>query len=433
MSAVNVIIDRMFRKILTLLLALVISGWLADSVNGQDVGEGKAEIKVVAILNTDELGERIRYPSFLGYDRDMDEIYVVVGGRAKIVVYGSNFFPTVSLGSGRGADSARGIYIHDDGLIYLCQGESENNPGRVTVFNQAFFPEQEITFDSSVIGEEFVPRDMVVGMTGNLYVIGQNNRGVLVLDKDGNFSHWLRPRDKIFDMEAVKEAQEQEEKSKPELTDTGMANLQEQENQEESPGISELLPPELVPGEKRTAGLEEESGMGPVKAVDVARDSEGHLYILSEETGKVYVYSPFEEFLFSFGEKGGSTGKLSRPKSLIVDEQKKAVYIADYMRHTILIFGLSGNFMYEFGGLGTGPGWFYGPGGLTLTRDGLLAVSDLFNNRVQILDVQFEYKFPVFKPPVVKEPELQEENEPEEPTVPEEGTGEEDILEPAPL
>ena len=139
--------------------------------------------------------------------------------------------------------------------------------------------------------------------------------------------------------------------------------------------------------------------MGPVKVVDVARDSAGHLYILSEETSRVYVYSPNEEFLFSFGQKGGSTGKMSRPKSLVIDEKKKAVYVVDYMRHTVLIFDLGGKFMYEFGGLGGAPGWFQYPTALALNREGHLLVADLFNQRVQILDVQFEYKFPLFRPP----------------------------------
>jgi hypothetical protein len=94
------------------------------------------------------------------------------------------------------------------------------------------------------------------------------------------------------------------------------------------------------------------------------------------------------------------------------------------MRHTILIFDMSGRFMYEFGGLGTGPGWFQYPIALTLTRDGLLAVSDLFNHRVQVLDVQFEYKFPFFNTPGVRGPQVQGDIE----------FGEEgDVFQPAPL
>ncbi len=51
--------------------------------------------------------------------------------------------------------------------------------------------------------------------------------------------------------------------------------------------------------------------------------------------------------------------------------------------------------MHEFGGMGTGPGWFQFPVGLGLNKEGNLIVADLFNQRVQILDVNFEYKYPL--------------------------------------
>ncbi len=54
----------------------------------------------------------------------------------------------------------------------------------------------------------------------------------------------------------------------------------------------------------------------------VTKDESGRIYLLSEGMGRVYVYDKDENFLFKFGEKGGSTGKLSRPKALCVDEDE---------------------------------------------------------------------------------------------------------------
>jgi DNA-binding beta-propeller fold protein YncE len=431
MSAVNVIGDlagKAFTVFLTLLL-FAASGTEARAVNGTP---GHAEVKVVAVLSTDELGENFRYPSALAYDEDMDEIYVVAGGKSKVIVFNSGFFPIVSLGPGRGAIAAGGVYVHDDGRIYLCQGETETSPGRITVFNPAFFPENEITFEDLPGGEKFIPRDMIIGLTGNYYIVGQNNRGVLVLDSEGEFSHWLQPMDQIFDLEAVEAAREEIEEEELELTEKGRQAL-EDETGSDAADMTEFLPQELIPGSVASRLEERKTGLGPVKVVDVERDTEGHLYVLSEETGKVYVYSPFEEFLFSFGEKGGSSGKLSRPRNLVVDERKKAVFIVDYMRHSILIYDLGGKFMYEFGGLGTGPGWFQYPTGLELNRDGLLVVSDLFNHRVQVLDVRFEYKFPLFQSPG-SVPGIREDLDtglPEFPETDEDDGG--DILQPQPL
>lgn len=397
-SAITNFCGSGWASLLLLLWTICILAAPAEATDGE---EDQVGIVVVAILNTDELGNKLRYPSSVYHDPVMDETYVVAGGEGKVVVYESNFFPTVSLGHGRGADAPRGLFIDKSGTLYLCQSNTGTSPGRLTVFNPAFFQEREITFTTMPDGETFVPRDLVIGLTGNHYIVGQNNRGLLVLDSEENFSHWLQPQDQIFDLEAIEAAAEKAKEGEAlELTDTGMMLQEEMEDREGPLDMTGLLPEGLIPGTTGRGYTEDkETGLGPVKVVDVARDSAGHLYILSEETSRVYVYSPDEEFLFSFGQKGGSTGKMSRPKSLVIDEKKKAVYVVDYMRHTILIFDLGGKFMYEFGGLGGAPGWFQYPTGLALNREGHLLVADLFNQRVQVLDLQFENKNPLFRSP----------------------------------
>jgi DNA-binding beta-propeller fold protein YncE len=395
MSAANVTTNHLMSRILLILVAsaLVLVCDLPQTAVATEGEDAKVFVQVIAQLTLDEEGERLRYPSSIAYDRDMDEIYVVVGGEGKIIVYGSNFFPTVSLAAGRGADSPRTTFIDKDGMLYVCQGANMERSARITIFNPAFFPVGEINLDTIPGVENFSPINMTIGMTGNIYVAGENTRGLLVLNKEGEFLRWLTPEDRIFDQRGM-------------LADINLSGIEggeeEEKNQETEDEIDQLdmldmLPKELQPSTNSESQEVQESTIGPVRVRDVASDSEGHLYILSEETGKVYVYSHNEELLFSFGQKGGSTGKMSRPKSLVIDEKKKAVYIVDYMRHTILIFDQGGTFMYEFGGLGTGPGWFQYPTGLGLTRDGYLMVADLFNNRVQILDVHFEYKFPLFQ------------------------------------
>ncbi|TFG47965.1 MAG: hypothetical protein E4H40_05500 [Candidatus Brocadiia bacterium] len=164
------------------------------------------------------------------------------------------------------------------------------------------------------------------------------------------------------------------------------------ETTEEEQHVTEManLPDFLKPKGKEVIEAEEIKRIGPVQVTDVVCGSEGYIYILSEETSKVYVYNASEEFLFAFGTKGGSSGKMSRPRALVVDEKKKCVYVLDYMRHTILIYNLAGRFLFEIGGMGRSPGWFNFPTDLALDGDGNLIVADLFNQRVQVLDVKFE-------------------------------------------
>ncbi len=101
------------------------------------------------------------------------------------------------------------------------------------------------------------------------------------------------------------------------------------------------------------------------------------------------------------------------------------------MRHTVLIFDLGGKFMHEFGGLGAGPGWFQYPTALALNKKGNLIVADLFNQRVQILDIRFEYSFPTsLAPQKDQSPVIPDE---EEPVVPELEEQEEGIFLPEPI
>lgn len=161
----------------------------------------------------------------------------------------------------------------------------------------------------------------------------------------------------------------------------------------------ESLPDFLRPVKKDSAGpIEEVDPRSAVQLADVVCDSQGHIYLLSEETSKVYVYNAAEKFLFSFGQKGGSEGKMSRPRALAVDEKRKSISIVDYMRHTILLYNFAGRFLFEIGGYGRSPRWFNFPTDITLNRQGHLVVADLFNKRVQVLDVQYEAGVGLFGP-----------------------------------
>ena len=60
--------------------------------------------------------------------------------------------------------------------------------------------------------------------------------------------------------------------------------------------------------------------------------------------------------------------------------------------------------MHEFGGMGNRPGWFQYPNSIATNKQGHLVVADRFNRRVQVLDVHFEYKFPLFQVPFVYDP-----------------------------
>ena len=135
-----------------------------------------------------------------------------------------------------------------------------------------------------------------------------------------------------------------------------------------------------------------------IQITDLTTDNDGHLYLLSEETSKIYVYGADDELLFTFGKKGGSSGKLSRPRGLALDPHKRSVYVVDYMRHTILVYDLSGRFLFEFGGMGAAPRWFNFPTDIAVDAQGRVIIADLFNHRVQVLELEFPPSYPLFSP-----------------------------------
>ena len=91
--------------------------------------------------------------------------------------------------------------------------------------------------------------------------------------------------------------------------------------------------------------------------------------------------------MFAFGEKGGAPGRLSQPQSLAVDHTRNVIYVVDYMRHSVLLYRYDGEYLFEVGGMGFGPGWFNFPIHIDVDWSSNLIVSDFFNHRVQVLDV----------------------------------------------
>lgn len=376
---------------------------LLDSAGAQETMERQEEgqktqpptvMRLVTVLDQDDRGKPLRFPMNITAEADGKEIYVINGGRNNILIYGQDFFPHLVLGAGRGIATPQCIFFDmEQGLVYIGQSPKDQKPSRLTILNAAFLPEKEVTFMAMPGAENFSVTNGLVGKNGKIYLIGNQSRGVLVLNAQGEFSHWLKPVDKIY-QDAVKTTDSAEKRR-----DHLLEMQEEPPAQEEEISAAPVgLPPELLPKSRGTipTDTDKDKDLHPVLLHDIAMDSDGRIFLLSEETSKVYVYGPGENFLFAFGQKGGSTGKMSRPRGLALDEKKKCIYIVDYMRHTILVFDMAGRHLFEFGGRGTGPLWFNFPTAIDVDRDGRVIIADLFNNRVQVLESDFAITYPVF-------------------------------------
>ncbi len=281
-------------------------------------------------ITQNEEGNKLFLPSFVLAEPVMNEIYVI-DGRARIIIYTSDLFPLFTINKKKGIEAPQGLAVDADGTLYIAQAETKDNPRpRISVLDASLKYVRDIYLEGFEGSASFAPYRLDVDKNGYLYVAASHYPGILILDNKGRLEDILSP---------------------------------------------------------------EENGRR-VQLNNVTIDKNGRLYLVSEEEGHVYVYDENKKFLFKFGEKGGSSGKLSRPKATGVDNRDGTIYVIDYMRHTLSAYDKEGKYIFEFGGMGWGDGWFQYPTDVDVDNEGRVLVADLFNHRIQVLSPERQQPSP---------------------------------------
>jgi hypothetical protein len=282
-------------------------------------------VKSVAVMEYDEKGDPLKYPRHIFYDKINHETYVVVSGARELTIFTSDFYPVISFGHGRGLRGIAGGYAGPEKLLF-CLGGSLEPASTLEVYDRALLPAGRLELKGFAEVDSFRPQQAVF-QNGFFYVVGFHSQGLLIFDSEGVFRSRIIPRDQVL-------------------------------------------------------GVEEEAVVS-----SFTLDSKGRLYLLSEELGRIFVYSSARKLLFKFGTKGGSSGKLSRPRFLVLDEEMGLILVVDYMRHAVNVYNMAGEYLFEFGGKGHGRGWFSFPSDMTIDDRGRIWVADTFNDRVQVFKI----------------------------------------------
>lgn len=116
--------------------------------------------------------------------------------------------------------------------------------------------------------------------------------------------------------------------------------------------------------------------------LEIRLDRQGRIFVTDSERKEVLVLSPEGKTLMALGKKE----EIGRPTGLALDEARNRLYVADTIKHRIVVYDLAGKHLFTFGERGSEAGQLNYPVNLAVDREGKLLVSDTGNFRVQVFD-----------------------------------------------
>lgn len=111
------------------------------------------------------------------------------------------------------------------------------------------------------------------------------------------------------------------------------------------------------------------------RALLVAADSQGAVYILDIKNNVIHKYNPSGEKLLSFGRYGSGESELDAPADMIIDKSGNLA-VADKGNNRIVVFDSNGNQFLSFGKKGQGNGQFIEPVSVAVIANGDILVRD---------------------------------------------------------
>jgi len=122
----------------------------------------------------------------------------------------------------------------------------------------------------------------------------------------------------------------------------------------------------------------------------VAIDASDNIYVSDSREGKIFVFEPSGKYKGVFGSLKGGEGFFKRPTGIAMDRQAHEIYVSDTLRDKIYVLDSRGNVLRSIGQHGAEKGEFNYPTEL-MVKNGVLAVVDAMNFRVQSFDLRGTY------------------------------------------
>jgi len=117
----------------------------------------------------------------------------------------------------------------------------------------------------------------------------------------------------------------------------------------------------------------------------VAVDGNDRFYVTDSRAGKVFIFGPGGKYVGVLGSLKGGEGFFKRPTGIAIDRDTQEIYVTDTLRDKIYVMDGHGQVLRTIGKHGSENGEFNFPTEV-MVRNGMLAVVDAMNFRVQTFD-----------------------------------------------
>ncbi len=131
---------------------------------------------------------------------------------------------------------------------------------------------------------------------------------------------------------------------------------------------------------------------------NVAVGADGRIYVVEGRPSRVTVFNADGSFAASWGGAGAGDGQFTEPWGIAVAPNGN-IYIADTWNHRVQYFDPNGAFLGKWGRLADAKGRtdseegaFWGPRSIAINQAGEVFVTDTGNKRVQVFDLQGNFK-----------------------------------------
>lgn len=128
-----------------------------------------------------------------------------------------------------------------------------------------------------------------------------------------------------------------------------------------------------------------------VKPEGVAVDPSGNVFVADYDTGEIKKYGPDYKWIKTFSEYGEAPGQNFKSEFISIHDGK--LYLPEVGNSRVDVFDLEGNFLFLFGGPGTGDGELNNPEAAKANSEGNIYVADLKNDRMQVFDKDGKFLF----------------------------------------